>query len=123
MKFTATTVEVSTNTAIANVIFADPETNPDEPSVLMFSRSIEFTDSAYYFEINDQSFGSYGGLELVRVSRNKIQVHLEPETVEKFGIADMSQVHADFAIDDKTWQLVLDTLKNIFAGEDILVVE
>lgn len=63
MKFIAAYVEPYTNSATANVMFANPETNPDEPSVLFFLSPIEpgFEDSAYYFEVNDQSYGSYGG--------------------------------------------------------------
>ena len=123
MKFVATYVRSSTNTATANVMFADPETNPDEPSVLLFSRSIEFQDSSYYFEINDQSYGSYGGLTLVRISRNSINVQLEPYTVEDFGDENLSEVQVEFNIDDKIYQSVLDTLRKIFANENILVVE
>ena len=123
MKFTATYVRSSTNTATANVMFADPETNPDEPSVLLFSRSIEFQDSSYYFEINDQSYGSYGGLTLVRISRNSINVRLESYTVDEFGDENLSDVQVEFNIDDNAYQTVLDTLRNIFANENILVVE
>ena len=123
MKFTATYVESNTNTATANVMFADPETNPDQPSVLMFSRSIEFQDSSYYFEINDQSYGSYGGLELVQISRNSIQVDLEPSVVKDFGDENLAHVQVEFNIDDKTYQSVLDTMRYIFANDNVLVVE
>ena len=122
MKFVATYVRSSTNTATANVMFADPETSPDEPSILLFSRSIEFQDSSYHFEINYQSYGSYGGLTLVRISRNSINVQLEPYTVEDFGDKNLSEVQVEFNIDNKTYQSVLDTLRNIFANENILVV-
>ena len=123
MKFVATYVRSSTNTATANVMLADPETNPDEPPALLFSRSIEFQDSSYYFEINDQSYGSYGGLTSVRISRNSINVQLEPYTVEDFGDENFSEVQVEFNIDDMTYQSVLDTLRDIFANENILVVE
>jgi hypothetical protein len=123
VKFTAIYVEANINTATANVMFADPETNPDEPYVLLFSRSIEFQDSSYYFEINDQSYGSYGGLTLVRISRNSINVQLEPYMVEDFGDENLSEVQVEFNIDDKTYQSVLDTLRNIFANENIFVAE
>jgi|GEM_PF-1741707 hypothetical protein len=123
MKFTATYVESNTNTATANVMFADQETNPDQPSVLMFSRSIEFQDSAYYFEINDQSYGSYGGLRSVRVSRNSIKVHLEPSVVKDFGDENLAQVQVEFTLDDNTYQSVLDTLRYIFANDNVLAVE
>ena len=121
MKFTATYVEANTNTAIANVLFADPETNPDEPLVLMFSRSIEFQDSTYYFEINDQSYGRYGGLTLVQISRNSIEIHLEPDVIKDFGDEIFAEVQVEFTIDDKTYQSILDTLKNIFANTTVLV--
>ncbi len=121
MKFTATYVEANTNTAIANVLFADPETNPDEPLVLMFSRSIEFQDSTYYFEINDQSYGRYGGLTLVQISRNSIEIHLEPDVIKDFGDENFAEVQVEFTIDDKTYQSILDTLKNIFANNTVLV--
>ena len=123
MKFTAIYVESNINTATANVIFADPETNPDQPAVLMFSRSIEFQDSAYYFEINDQSYGSYGGLTLVQISRNSIKVQLEPSVVKDFGDENLAQVQVEFSLDDKTYQSVLDTLRYIFANDDVLAVE
>ena len=121
MKFTATYVEANTNTAIANVLFADPETNPDEPLVLMFSRSIEFQDSTYYFEINDQSYGRYGGLTLVQISRHSIEIHLEPDVIKDFGDENFAEVQVEFTIDDKTYQSILDTLKNIFANNTVLV--
>lgn len=61
MKFTASYIDAYTNSTTANVMFADPETDPDQPSVLSFSRAIEpgFEDSAYYFEINDQSYSKW----------------------------------------------------------------
>ena len=123
MKFTALYVEPANDNVTANVIFADPETNPDEPAVLMFSRSVEFPDSAYYFEINDQSFGRYGGLQKVRVTRGSLEVQLEPKVVAEFGNEDFATVQVDFEIEDETYQAVLETLKAIFAGSDVLSVE
>ena len=121
MKFTAIVVEPYTNSTTANVLFADPETNPDEPSVLSFSRPIEpgFEDSAYYFEINDQSYGSYEGLESVRVSRNRLEVRLTRKVVEKFGVEDFAEVQVEFDVDDELYQSVLETLQRIFEGFDI----
>lgn len=40
MKFTAAYTDAYTNSTTANVMFADPETDPDQPSVLSFSRPI-----------------------------------------------------------------------------------
>ena len=124
MQFTATYVEPHTNSITANVMFADPETNPDQPSVLSFSRPIEpgFEDSNYYFEINDQSNGSYGGLEMIRLTRSSIEVRLEPRIVEKFGEEDFREVRAEFNVTDEVYQSVLETIKRIFDGYDILQV-
>jgi hypothetical protein len=122
MKFSATYIEPYTNSTTANVMFADPETDPDQPSVLSFSRPIEpgFEDSAYYFEINDQSYGSYEGLEFVKLSRSNIEIKLEQRVVEKFGEADFAEVSVEFEVDDAKYQIILETMRRIFKGfEDI----
>lgn len=123
MKFTASIIEPDTNERVANLLFADPETNPDEPSVLMFSRAIDIPNSAYYFEINDQSNSSYGGLESVRVSRNRLEVSLKRELVEEFGNEDFGQVEVEFDADDEMYHVILDTLQKIFEGSNILEVK
>ena len=122
MKFTATVIDPYTNSTTANMLFADPETNPDEPSVLSFSRAIEFKDSAYYFEINDQSNSSYGGLEFVRLSRNKLEVKLQQATVEKFGNENFTNIEVLFDIDDEMYKTLLETLQNIFDGHAVLEI-
>ena len=125
MKFTASYIEPDTNSVTANVLFADPETNPDQPSVLSFSRPIEpgFEDSAYYFEINDQSYGSYMGLEFVKLSRNRIEIKVEPGVVEKFGKADFAEVSVEFDANDETYQAVLETMRRIFKGHESIYQE
>ena len=123
MKFTAIYVEANADAAVANVLFADPESNPDEPSVLMFSRSIEFQDSTYYFEINDQSYGRYGGLKSVELSRSSIEIHLEPDLIKEFGDENFAEVQVEFDVDDETYQSVLQTMKSIFANNAVLVVK
>ena len=122
MKFTALVIEPDVNDITANLLFADPDTNPDEPSVLMFSRAIEFEDSAYYFEINDQSNSSYEGLESVQLSRTKLEVKVKREIVEKFGNEDFLNVEVQFDADDEMYQVILETLKTIFKGFDILEI-
>jgi hypothetical protein len=121
MKFIATYVEPYTNSTTANVMFADPETDPDQPSVLSFSRPIEkgFEDSNYYFEINDQSYGSYGGLEFVRLSRNSIEVRLEQRIVEKFKEEDFQEVTVEFNVNDEVFESVRATLRRIFETHDV----
>lgn len=125
MKFTASFIEPNTNSVTANVLFADPDTDPDQPSVLSFSRPIEpgFEDSAYYFETNDQSYGSYMGLESVRLSRTRIEIKVEPGVVEKFGEADFAEVSVEFAVDDETYQAVLETMRRIFKGYETVYQE
>lgn len=125
MKFNATYIEPYTNSSTANVMFADPETNPDQPSVLSFSRPIEpgFEDSAYYFEINDQSYGSYAGLEFVLLTRNSIEIRLEPGIVEKFGEEDFHEVQVEFDVKDDVYKSVLETLQRIFKGSNVLQVK
>ena len=120
MQFNATYIDAYTTTVTANVMFADPETDPDQPSVLSFSRAIEkgFEDSAYYFEINDQSCSSYGGLKSVRVSRNKIELSLEEQIVEKFEVEEFAEVTVDFDVDDSKFQSILENLRRIFKGYD-----
>lgn len=118
MKFTATYTDAYANSTTANVMFADPETDPDQPSVLSFSRPIEpgFEDSAYYFEINDQSYGSYMGLEYVKISRNSITVKLEQRVVEKFGVDDFAEVTVQFNVDDAKFEAILQHMQRIFNG-------
>jgi hypothetical protein len=118
VKFTATYIEPYANSTTANVMFADPETNPDQPSVLSFSRPIEpgFEDSAYYFEINDQSYGSYMGLEYVKLSRNSVEVRLESRVVEKFGVEEFAEVTVRFEVDDAKYQAILENMRRIFKG-------
>ncbi|MBK8616209.1 MAG: hypothetical protein IPN96_03660 [Anaerolineales bacterium] len=120
MKFTANYVEPYTNSITASVMFANTEENPDEPTFLSLQRPIEFEDSNYYFEINDQSYSRYGGLELVEFSRSEIVVVLEQSSVEKFdGNEDFRKIQVHFEINDAAFADILSTLRNIFEGHDI----
>lgn len=122
MKFNASYIDAYANSTTTNVMFADPETDPDAPSVISFSRPIEpgFEDSAYYFEINDQSYGSYMGLESVRLSRTRLEVRVEADTVADFGEADFAEVSVQFDVEDEKYQAVLENMRRIFKGyEDI----
>jgi hypothetical protein len=125
MKFSATYIEPYTNSTTANVIFADPETDPDTPSVLSFSRPIEpgFEDSAYYFEINEQSYGSYKGLDMVKLTRNNVTIRVSDHVIEKFQEEDFREVRVEFEADDELYALVVNTMQVIFKGFDTLTVE
>jgi len=122
MKFIARHLEPSIGTVTANMLFADPETNPDEPSVLSFSRVVEFKNTAYYFEINDQSNSSYGGLESVHLSRNTLDIRVAPHVAAKFGNADFAEVQVTFEADDKRYAEILNAMRVIFADEPIFAV-
>lgn len=122
MNFTAFYIEPRKDAAFAELLLADPETDPDAPSVLIFSRPIEFADSDYYFEVNDQFYGSYGGLELVQLSPNGLKVTLKPETVKKFGEEAFAQIDVAFEPDHDTYQTIVAVLSEIFAGSDVLVL-
>ena len=122
MKFTASIVEADTNNNIANLLFADPETDPDMPSVLSFSRAMDIENSDYYFEVNDQSNSSYGGLEVVRISRGKIELKLKQELADQFEDADFLNSEVQFDLEEEAFQAVLETLHKIFDGRDILQV-
>lgn len=125
MQFTATYAEAYSGSVTANVMFADPATDPDNPSVLSFSRPIEpgFEDSNYYFEVNDQSYGSYGGLEYVKLTRNSVAIRLEEYLVEEFGEEDFREIHVAFDVNHETYQSILKTMQRIFQDHDVLQTE
>lgn len=116
MKFTATYIEPSTNPHTATVIFADPEQDPDMPPYFSVQRTIEFPDSMYYFEINDQSNSSYQGLERIVLSSNQLLATLPSDTVTKFGDDDFQHIEIDFDLDEETFETVKTTLMQIFEG-------
>lgn len=122
MKFTASIVEAETNAQIANLLLADPETDPDMPIVLSFSRAMDIPDSDYYFEINDQSNSSYGGLQLVRISNGKLEVKLTPQLATKFGNEDFLNIESRFDLDAVAFQGIVETLHKIFDGHEVLEV-
>lgn len=125
MKFTASYIDAYTNSVTANEMFADPETDPDQPSVLSFSRPIEpgFENSAYYFEINDQSYSSYGGLTSVRLSRNSIDIKVEVGLVEKFEVEDFAEISVQFEVDDEKFKAIRENLRRIFKGYENIYQE
>ena len=115
MKFTAKDVELSID-QIANALFADPETNPDQPAVLMLSRDLSNPNSAYYVEVNDQAYGSYGGVKSARLSRKKLVVELEPKLAQKFGEPDFAVIEIVLHLDARQYAQVKDVLEKIFSA-------
>jgi hypothetical protein len=116
MEFTANVIEPYANSTTANMLFADPDTNPDAPSVLSFSRAIDIPNSAYYFEINDQSYGSYEGLEFVKISRDNVEIRVSDKVIEKFGVEEFREVQVKFEADEEMHQSILTMMRKIFEG-------
>ena len=119
MRFEATYIDANAGAITANVMFAQPPANEDvdQPSVLCFSKVIEFTDTTYYFEVNDQSYSSYGGLDAVHLTRNSIKVVVSEEKVKKFGEPDFREIEATFNLDDARYQEVLSKMQLIFSED------
>jgi len=118
MRFEATYIDANAGAITANVMFAQPPDGDDgQHSVLAFSKVIEFTDTTYYFEVNDQSYSSYGGLDAVHLTRNGIKVTVCEDLVEEFGEPDFREIEATFNLDDARYQEVLAKLQLIFSED------
>ena len=117
MRFEATYIDANAGAITANVMFAQPPANDDPPSVLAFSKVIEFPDTTYYFEVNDQSYSSYGGLDAVHLTRNGIKVTVCEDLVEGFGEPGFREIEATFNLDDARYQEVLAKMQLIFSED------
>ncbi len=114
MEFTATYVESYHGKITAGVLLANPEENPDEPQVLSLMRGVEFEDTIYYVEINDQSNSSYGGIKSFVLHRDHLVMLLEDDLVEKLGEEDFRQVTVHFALDDEQFKDMRAKLRTVF---------
>ncbi|MDX2005938.1 MAG: Imm10 family immunity protein [Meiothermus sp.] len=121
MQFAATYIEPTPSETLASLVLANEE-NPDEPAYLALTRATEFEDSAYHFEVNDQSNSSYEGLASVRLSRTSLVVKLEPDKAEELGNPDFATIKVEFDADDATFAAIKETLRQVFKGFDILKV-
>lgn len=84
-----------------------------EENYLMIQKSLDIEDSNYHIERDDQSFGGYGGVVKINLSRHQIEIELDEtgkETLECEG------VKVDFETDDDTYQLLIEKLKFIFGN-------
>ena len=118
MRFEALYIDANAGAITANVMFAQPPRNEDDqPSVLCFSKVIEFSNTTYYFEVNDQSYSSYGGLDAVHLTRNRIKVVVSEEKVKKFGQPDFREIEATFQLNDANYQELLSKLQLIFSED------
>jgi hypothetical protein len=73
--------------------------------------------NTYHIERDDQSYGGYGGVEKINLSRNRIEVKLD-ETGKKNLKCD--GVVVDFETDDDNYEHVVEKLRFIF-GERLTV--
>jgi hypothetical protein len=73
--------------------------------------------NTYHIERDDQSYGEYGGVEQINLSRKAIEVKLD-KTGKKNLQCD--SVEIDFQTDDENYELLIEKLRFIFG--DALVV-
>lgn len=96
-----------------------------EENYLMIQQSLDEYDeqdirlgmNAYHIERDDQSYGGYGGVEQIDLSRNSIEVNLN-EIGKKNLQCD--GVKVNFETDDENYQLLIEKLKFIF-GDSLIV--
>lgn len=62
-------------------------------------------------------------MKSVKLARNSIEARLEEYLVENFGGEDFREIRAEFNVKDEVYQSVLETMKRIFQGHDILQAE
>lgn len=73
--------------------------------------------NTYHIERDDQSYGGYGGVKQVRLSRKLIEIDLDETGKENL---DCDSVRINFETDDETYTLLKEKLKQIF-GEGLTV--
>jgi Immunity protein 10 len=96
-----------------------------EDNYLMIQQSLDEYDeqdirlgmNTYHIERDDQSFGGYGGVEKINLSRNAIEVKLDKTGRENL---QCDGVEIDFETDDENYEILTEKLKYIFS--DLLVV-
>lgn len=89
-----------------------------EENYLMIQQSLDIEDANYHIERDDQSFGGYGGVEQINLSRNSIEVELNKTGKENL---ECDAVRVDFETDDETFELLTEKLKQIFG--DLLTIK
>jgi hypothetical protein len=121
MLINATTVDLE-NIApdILMVGFADMEA--DEETFLVLQRPLEFPDSNYYIEVNDQSCASYGGIKKIILTRENVSIILEEDVQERLmaeglPLENLSEsISVNFDIDDEQFEQLQQKLQQIFDG-------
>lgn len=84
-----------------------------EENYLMIQQSLEIENADYHIERDDQSFGNYGGVENVELSRDHIKIRLNEDGKSAL---DCESLKIDFETDDETFKLLTEKLKFIFGS-------
>ncbi|HQU84377.1 MAG TPA: Imm10 family immunity protein [Pyrinomonadaceae bacterium] len=108
LNFEAEAVEVEENDLGVLVVGFYTEEN-----YLMIQQSLDINDAVYHIERDDQSYGGYGGVEKIELSRSKIEVQLDETGKETL---DCDSINVDFETDDETYELLSEKLKLIFGN-------
>jgi hypothetical protein len=93
----------------------------DTREYLWFQRSLDSDeDEGIYIERNGQQYGTYGGIEKLVLSRDKIKLRLSKKTAE---ILETDQeVLITFSSTNEQFEKFQDDLKRVFESESILEV-
>lgn len=109
INFEAEAVEVKEND-LNNILFVGFYA---EENYLMIQQSLDIEGAVYHIERDDQSYGEYGGVGKIELSRQQIKVELDEHGKENL---ECDVVKVDFETDDETFQLLLEKLKFIFGN-------
>jgi len=121
LRFEAEAIEVEENDPGVLVVGFYTEEN-----YLMIQQSLDEYDeqdvasgmNTYHIERDDQSFGGYGGVKNILLSRETIEVELDETGRENL---QCDAVRVDFQTDTETFELLAEKLRFIFGNS--LVVE
>lgn len=84
-----------------------------EENYLMIQQGLDVENADYHIERDDQSFGGYGGVEKIELSRNLIAVGLNETGKENL---QCDKLEIGFEIDDENYGLLVEKLKFVFGN-------
>lgn len=94
----------------------------EEPNYLVLQRDLgsgpaPSPSQPVYVELNDQSTSSYGGIDAVVVSPNRLRVRLDTETAEALRLEPEygNQIDVSFALSAEEFDAIRDALRVIFS--------
>lgn len=88
-----------------------------EENYLMIQQSLDAENAAYHIERDDQSFGGYGGVEKIELSRGLIEVDLDETGKENLQCDGLK---IGFETGDETYRSLVEKLKSVF-GDTLTV--